>query len=327
MTALAQDTGIDDGGKNAPQPAEPAESPGSFQSITPEPSSKNAAFASGAAAGEGTLIQPAEGTKNSHANPEMTLISPGKEAAYQPWPPPPDEQGAAEGGKNNGPSAEPDAVPGPFDIRDPEAGSKNYSSDEATGSSGEEGRSILSDGDGRNLSQQLDAGDLSPALAAAMGVTGSLITCSDSGNLSWTTTSGSFSVVRRCRLRVPQPGWAFISASGSLGRANGECEAQFEGSLNCPYSLMAVQWVLFIMAEQPITRSVPQAPSDPIACTFQNVRSAELGVWIVDFLLLKCITLSGSRTIRYSAFASDWAGSLAGGAHEPRVLGKVRAVP
>jgi hypothetical protein len=53
------------------------------------------------------------------------------------------------------------------------------------------------------------------------------VTCGSSGNLNWTTTSSSFQVIRQCTLSVPQAGWVFLSADGSLAR-NGEYEAQFE---------------------------------------------------------------------------------------------------
>jgi hypothetical protein len=54
------------------------------------------------------------------------------------------------------------------------------------------------------------------------------LSCGASGNLNWTTTAGSFAVVRQCSLTAPQAGWMFISANGSLARQNGEYEAQFE---------------------------------------------------------------------------------------------------
>jgi len=65
-------------------------------------------------------------------------------------------------------------------------------------------------------------------MAAELAAGGSLITCGASGNLNWTTTSGTFAVIRQCTLSVPQDGWVFISADGSAARDDGEYEAQFE---------------------------------------------------------------------------------------------------
>jgi len=63
--------------------------------------------------------------------------------------------------------------------------------------------------------------------AAVLSAGGSLITCGASGNTSWTTTSSSFEVIRQCTFSVPQNGWVFLSANGSMARSNGEYEAQF----------------------------------------------------------------------------------------------------
>jgi riboflavin biosynthesis pyrimidine reductase len=65
-------------------------------------------------------------------------------------------------------------------------------------------------------------------MAAALAAGGSLITCGASGNLNWTTTSGSFAVMRQCSMTVPQSGFVLISANGSVARSNGPYEAQFE---------------------------------------------------------------------------------------------------
>jgi uncharacterized protein YhdP len=54
-----------------------------------------------------------------------------------------------------------------------------------------------------------------------------VLTCGASGNMDWTTTSSSFGVIRQCTLSVPQDGWVFLSADGSMARSNGEYEAQF----------------------------------------------------------------------------------------------------
>jgi hypothetical protein len=55
-----------------------------------------------------------------------------------------------------------------------------------------------------------------------------ILTCGASGNLDWTTTSSSFQVIRQCELTVPQTGWVFLSADGSVTRLDGEYEAWFE---------------------------------------------------------------------------------------------------
>ena len=51
--------------------------------------------------------------------------------------------------------------------------------------------------------------------------------CGASGNLSWTTTSGTFDVMRQCTMTVPQDGWVFFFADASLGRQDGPYEADF----------------------------------------------------------------------------------------------------
>ncbi len=65
------------------------------------------------------------------------------------------------------------------------------------------------------------------SVAAALSAGGSVLTCGASGNMDWTTTSSSFGVIRQCTLSVPQDGWVFLSADGSMARSNGEYEAQF----------------------------------------------------------------------------------------------------
>lgn len=56
---------------------------------------------------------------------------------------------------------------------------------------------------------------------------GALISCGASSEDDWTTTSGSFQVIRECTLSVPQSGRVFISADGSVGRQDGKYEARF----------------------------------------------------------------------------------------------------
>jgi len=54
------------------------------------------------------------------------------------------------------------------------------------------------------------------------------LSCGQSGNANWTTTSATFAVVRQCTLNVPQPGWVFLSTDASVARTDGEYEALFE---------------------------------------------------------------------------------------------------
>jgi hypothetical protein len=54
------------------------------------------------------------------------------------------------------------------------------------------------------------------------------VACGASGDINWTTTSGSFQVMRQCTVNVPQAGYAFIAGDSSLARYDGEYEAQFE---------------------------------------------------------------------------------------------------
>jgi hypothetical protein len=51
--------------------------------------------------------------------------------------------------------------------------------------------------------------------------------CGAYGNANWTTTSGSFQVIRQCTVTTGS-GWAFISADGNVVRQDGEYEGQFE---------------------------------------------------------------------------------------------------
>jgi hypothetical protein len=76
------------------------------------------------------------------------------------------------------------------------------------------------------------AGDVQTATsltdaAAVLSAGASLITCGASGNMNWTTTSSSFEVIRQCTFSVPQNGWVFLSANGSMANSNGEYEALF----------------------------------------------------------------------------------------------------
>jgi hypothetical protein len=61
-----------------------------------------------------------------------------------------------------------------------------------------------------------------------------LLSCGVSGYTSWTTTSSSFQTIHNCALSVPRDGWVFISANGSVGRYDGEYEAQFRIGVDSP---------------------------------------------------------------------------------------------
>jgi hypothetical protein len=71
-----------------------------------------------------------------------------------------------------------------------------------------------------------DAGTAT-ALDDIKAAASSVITCGASGDLAWTTTSDTFQVVRQCTLLVPQDGWVFISANGSVALQDSKFEAQF----------------------------------------------------------------------------------------------------
>jgi hypothetical protein len=51
--------------------------------------------------------------------------------------------------------------------------------------------------------------------------------CSASGNMTWTTSSPTFSEMRQCTMNVPEDGWVLITADGSMARYDGEYEASF----------------------------------------------------------------------------------------------------
>ena len=51
--------------------------------------------------------------------------------------------------------------------------------------------------------------------------------CSASGDLFWPSYSGAFEPVRQCTMDIPEEGWVLIMADSSLGRINGEYEAEF----------------------------------------------------------------------------------------------------
>ena len=69
---------------------------------------------------------------------------------------------------------------------------------------------------------------LPAGLANIMAGSGQIVTCGAYGNLDWTTTSGTFQVVRQCALEVPANGYVFVSADGGMARQDGEYEAHFE---------------------------------------------------------------------------------------------------
>jgi hypothetical protein len=120
-----------------------------------------------------------------------------------------------------------DALPGSYVAASPKPGSKN--SNVGTAADDSVGTTQISPPEPGSKNYQGDAQAAPPSsiTAAELAGSGSLLTCSASGNLNWTTTSGIFEVIRQCTLTVPQGGWVFISADGSMAREDGEYEAQF----------------------------------------------------------------------------------------------------
>jgi hypothetical protein len=51
------------------------------------------------------------------------------------------------------------------------------------------------------------------------------LSCGASESTDWETASNDFQVIRQCTLTVPYDGWAYVSADGTLGRKDGEYEA------------------------------------------------------------------------------------------------------
>ena len=110
----------------------------------------------------------------------------------------------------------------------PEPSSKNYGGETAVDSSSGTTVAATPDPASKNYGSDGQASTPLGDIVASLSAGGSLVACGASGNLSWSTTSSGFQVIRQCTLSVPQDGWVFISADGSLARMNGEYEAQFE---------------------------------------------------------------------------------------------------
>lgn len=54
-----------------------------------------------------------------------------------------------------------------------------------------------------------------------------VLSCGDSGNLTWQTTSTTFQTVRSCAISAPQSGFVYISGTSSLGRLSNDYEGRF----------------------------------------------------------------------------------------------------
>jgi len=116
---------------------------------------------------------------------------------------------------------------GKLDVITPEPSSKNFDNGTENGGAAGVGFTIPAHGGSKNDQGSTPSEGL-PKLAEALTTAGSLITCGASGENNWTTTSGSFAVIRQCNLTAPQAGWVFISTNGSIGYSDGEYEARFE---------------------------------------------------------------------------------------------------
>lgn len=53
------------------------------------------------------------------------------------------------------------------------------------------------------------------------------VACGASADIGWWTTSSDFAVIQECTLNVPQGGWVFLTANGSLAFEDDEYEANF----------------------------------------------------------------------------------------------------
>lgn len=60
----------------------------------------------------------------------------------------------------------------------------------------------------------------------------SVLACGESGNTNYTNTTNSFTVARQCSLTVPEAGWVFLSADGSMAYNNGEYESEMQLSVD-----------------------------------------------------------------------------------------------
>ncbi len=127
-------------------------------------------------------------------------------------------------GQKNAPYIEPqEAVSGDSEVWVPGPGSKNFAGSDWA-SPGETQR-IEPIGGSKNALADTQSGFGAQEVGTAVASVDYV--CGSSGNLDWTTTSGTFEIVRQCTLTVPFDGQLFISANGSLFNSNGEYEAQF----------------------------------------------------------------------------------------------------
>jgi hypothetical protein len=71
-----------------------------------------------------------------------------------------------------------------------------------------------------------------------------ILPCGASGDADFSTTSSGFQVMRECSLSLPQDGWVFMSGDGSVGRLDGEYEANFRiGIDDTGGDLLVDRWV------------------------------------------------------------------------------------
>ena len=78
---------------------------------------------------------------------------------------------------------------------------------------------------GRRYSGSGEVGVYDPTLSAIFAPLTQV--CGSSGNLTWTTTSSQFEILRQCTIEVPTSGRLLLSADGSLFNSSGEYEGQF----------------------------------------------------------------------------------------------------
>ena len=117
---------------------------------------------------------------------------------------------------------------GSFSLLPPQPFSKNDGAHSAIGDSSGGTFELFPDPGSKNYAEQSQATLLPGDLAAALSADGAVLNCVSSANASWTSNSGSFEVIRQCGIVIPEAGWVFISANGSLGPQDGEYEALFQ---------------------------------------------------------------------------------------------------
>ncbi len=137
-----------------------------------------------------------------------------------PTPVPPDKNGVQ--------TSKLDADDGAFAIISPDPLSKNGSARPVVENATGETLTAVPNPGSKNDDGRIQSARPSDNLAAMLAAGDSMLACGAAGNMNWTTTSSSFQVIRQCTLSVPQAGWVFISADGSLARRDGEYESLFE---------------------------------------------------------------------------------------------------